>query len=87
MSTLALKVPVVESEAGWGRKIDDYMVVLSMDDAKAFEQDFNSKNKPGDAPEWYMQVDGTPSPVDLTSSQFEYLEERKRVWWSELKSK
>lgn len=29
ISNLAVKIAVIESEAGWGRKIDDWMVCLS----------------------------------------------------------
>ena len=30
---LAVKVAVIESESGWGSRVDDYMVCLSNDDA------------------------------------------------------
>lgn len=84
MSNLAVKIAVIESEAGWGRKIDDWMVCLSAEDAKAFEKEFNAKNKSSSAPDWYMQVEGGPKPIDLTEKQFSKLQEDKRVWLSVL---
>jgi hypothetical protein len=85
MKNLALKVPVVESEAGWGRKIDDWMVCQSMEDAKLFEEEFNSVNEDGPAPDWYMQVEGEPVEISLSDKQMECLKENNRIWWSELK--
>lgn len=85
MSNVAVKVPVVESEAGWGRKIDDWMIVLSMEDAKAFEKEFNARNTASSAPEWYMQVEGVPQPIDLTPKQMRKLKKEKRVWLSTLR--
>lgn len=84
MSNLAVKIAVIESESGWGRKIDDWMVCLSTKDAKAFEKEFNSENKSSSAPDWYMQVEGEPKPIDLTDKQFSKLQEDKRVWLSVL---
>jgi len=82
---LAVRIPVIESEAGWGRKIDDYMVCLSVEDAKAFEKEFNAKNTASSAPDWYMQVEGDPTPIDLTDKQFKALKKDKRMWLSSLK--
>ena len=84
MSNLAVKIAVIESEAGWGRKIDDWMVCLSTEDAKAFEKEFNSENKQSSAPDWYMQVEGEPKPIDLNDKQFSKLQSEKRVWLSVL---
>lgn len=84
-----VKIPVIESEAGWGRKIDDYMVCLTVADAENFRIEFNSKNTEETVPEWYMQVEGKPEPLDITDSQFKFLEkeEDKRCWLSTLKNK
>ena len=35
-------VPVIESESGWGSKIDDHMVCLSDTDARIFIDEFNN---------------------------------------------
>lgn len=85
MSNTAVKIAVIESEAGWGRKIDDYMVCLTVEDAKAFETEFNSKNTETSTPDWYMQVEGSPEPVTLSDKQFEELKKENRVWWSSLR--
>jgi hypothetical protein len=86
MKNSAFKIAVIESESGWGRKIDDYMVCLSTDDTKAFEKEFNSKNNLSSAPDWYMSVEGEPQPIDLTDNQFSKLNADKRVWLSVLKN-
>ena len=84
---LAVAIPVVESEKGWGRKIDDYMVCLTMEDAEAFKKEFNSKNTSDTTPDWYMKVEGEPKPIDITDAQLKSLNEtkEKRSWLSELK--
>ena len=79
MSNLAVKIAMIESEAGWGRKIDDWMVCLSVEDAKTFKKEFNSKNKSSSTPNWYMQVEDGPEPIDLTDKQFSKLQKDKRV--------
>lgn len=85
MTYIAIKVPVIESEAGWGRKIDDWMVCLNSEDAKAFEVEFNSKNTSETTPAWYMQVEGEHEPIILNEKQYEYLTKETRVWLSYLK--
>lgn len=84
---VAVKVPVTERERGWGAKVDDHMVCMSMSDAQAFTTEFNSKNPDGPAPDWYMQVEDEPLPIDLTDEQFQALEESEdgRMWLSVLK--
>lgn len=84
---LVVKVPVIESERGWGRKVDDWMVCLSNEDGLNFTKEFNSKNKPGPAPDWYMIVEDTPEPLDISEEQYKFLNktEKKRVWLSDLK--
>lgn len=84
----AVKVPVTESERGWGRKIEDYMVCLSTEDALNFTKEFNSKNSPGPAPDWYMQVEDDPIPFDITEKQLNVIKEteKKRIWLSFLKN-
>jgi len=84
MSNTAVKIAVIESEAGWGRRIDDYMVCLTYDEVKEFEKEFNSKNTSITVPDWYMQVEGEPIQIELTNSQFEKLQIEKRIWLSAL---
>jgi hypothetical protein len=52
----AYKVEIIESERGWGTKIDEVKYFDSEESAKFFCANFNKDNKPGPAPDWYMQA-------------------------------
>jgi hypothetical protein len=82
MSNLAFKIPVIESESGWGRKLDDWMVCLSIEDTIKFKEEFNSKNTSTTTPDWYMQVEGDPEQINLSEIQYSKLIEQKRIWLS-----
>lgn len=82
---IAIKVPVIESEKGWGRKVDDYMVCLSTEDAKAFISEFNALDNEPVTPDWYMVASIETDAIDLNDAQYEKLKEEKRVWLSALK--
>jgi hypothetical protein len=82
----AYKVAVIESEVGWGVKIDDHMVCLSVEDALNFKEEFNSDNNSPTVPDWYMYAEGQPIPVYLNQEQYNLLVENKRMWWSSLKN-
>lgn len=82
----AVKIPVIESERGWGRKVDDYMVCLTTEDATKFKEEFNSKNTSKTVPDWYMVVEGNPEPISLNESQMKILKKEKRVWLSSFKN-
>ena len=86
MIHLAVKIPVIESEKDWGRKVDDHMVCLSNEDAIEFKKEFNAKNNLDATPDWYMSCEGEPTPIDLTSKQYKILKANKRVWLSTLKN-
>jgi len=81
---LAAKIAVFESEKGWGRKLDDWMVCLSSSEAHAFKQEFNSNNTSDTVPEWYMQAEGDPEPINLTFNQYMKLKDNKRMWLKDL---
>lgn len=87
MSNLAVKISVIESESGWGRRVDDWMVCLSIEDAKAFQDEFNNENRATRVPDWYMSAEGEPVPIELTDKQFSILKANNRVWLSELNMK
>jgi hypothetical protein len=87
MVYIAMKIPVIESEKGWGRKIDDYMVCIDSKDCLVYKQDFNAKNTEKIVPNWYMIVEGEPESIFLTEQQYLYLVEEKRVWLSQLNRK
>lgn len=54
------KVFIIESEAGWGSKIDEVIDFPTLEAAKEFVETYNRKHNPGmyeipwDVPNWYM---------------------------------
>lgn len=49
------KVHIIESEAGWGRKISATKEFGTKEGAISFCKDYNNKyNPPGPTPDWYM---------------------------------
>jgi len=85
----AFIVPVIESERGWGSKIDDYMICLSYKDAEEFIKEFNSKNISTTVPNWYMQAESPITSFELTQEQFDFINKSEnskfRIWKSYLK--
>ena len=53
----AFRVDIIESERGWGQKIDEIKYFDNEDEARDFVTQYNSKNPPGPAPDWYMQAE------------------------------
>ena len=51
------RVDIIESERGWGRKIDETKYFDDEIEAKQFVTQYNSRNPPGPAPDWYMQAE------------------------------
>lgn len=49
-------VQIIESEKGWGQKIDEIKYFKSKAEADKFVEEFNSTNTSESAPEWYMQA-------------------------------
>ena len=86
MKKTVVIVPVTESERGWGRKIDDYMVCLSVKDALKFTKEFNAKNTSETVPDYYMVVEHEPQPMDITEKQYEAVlkSKKKRMWLNSL---
>jgi hypothetical protein len=86
MKNLAYRIPVIESEKGWGRKIDDYMVCLTSEDCLEYKKDFNSENTDDVTPDWYMVVEGEPEEIYLSDEQYEILESESdsRHWYKPL---
>lgn len=51
----AFRVDIIESEAGWGSKIDESKYFTTEFEAKQFVKEYNEKhNPPGPTPSWYM---------------------------------
>ena len=48
------KVVLMEYERGWGAKVDEVKYFDNEPEAIKYCNDFNSKNPPGPAPDWYM---------------------------------
>ena len=86
MENTAYTIAVIESEKGWGSKVDDYMVCLSPEDALAFKTEFNAENDKDTVPDWYMYAEANPKPIELVDKQFTELKSKKRMWLSELKA-
>lgn len=56
MATIQVKyrVDLIESERGWGSKIDESKYFDELPEAEAFVVEFNSANNELTAPDWYM---------------------------------
>jgi hypothetical protein len=48
------KVEVIESERGWGSKIDEVKYFNTKEFAEKFVKEFNSANDKDVVPDWYM---------------------------------
>lgn len=80
----AVQVPVIESERGWGQRVDDHMVCLTVEDAKAFIKEFNAKNNEPSVPDWYMYAEDSTKAIDINDDQYKKLKKLKRMWRSQL---
>lgn len=49
-----VKVELIESERGWGQKVDEIKEFDTLEQANAFITEFNSKNDKAVVPDWYM---------------------------------
>lgn len=50
----AFKVEVIESERGWGQRLDEVKYFDNRDEALSFVRTFNAQNTAIDVPDWYM---------------------------------
>ncbi len=48
------RTTVIESERGWGQKIDEYRRFESKEEAEKWVNQFNSQNNLPETPDWYM---------------------------------
>lgn len=54
----AYRVDIIESERGWGRKIDETKYFDNAIEAKAFAQKYNDTyNTAKEVPDWYMYAE------------------------------
>jgi vacuolar-type H+-ATPase subunit C/Vma6 len=54
MINVQYRVDLIESERGWGQRVDETKYFDELDEANAFVTQFNSKNDKDVAPDWYM---------------------------------
>lgn len=57
-----IRVLIIESERGWGRKVDSVKEFTSRKQAEAFVEKYNKPNvdnwnKTHEVPDWYMQAE------------------------------
>jgi hypothetical protein len=51
-----VKVAIIESERGWGQKIDEVKEFETQEEAVKFCKEYNKDLPSGNAPDWYMQA-------------------------------
>lgn len=51
-----IRVVIVESERGWGTKIDEIKYFDTQEEAEKFCKEFNKDNPTDHVPDWYMQA-------------------------------
>ena len=56
------RVTVIESERGWGQKVDEYRRFETKEEAEQWAKQFNAKNDLDYVPDWYMRAE-SPSYV------------------------
>lgn len=73
------RVDEIESERGWGSKVDDVSWFRTKEEAEAYIKKFNSRNTAATAPDWYMRADG-PYIETIDESLFKLiLEDAKKL--------
>ena len=56
---MRIAVDIIESERGWGSKVDETKYFDSIAEAEAFQKKYNAdlpERVNGQAPDWYMQA-------------------------------
>lgn len=49
-----IKVEIIESERGWGQKVDEVKTFDTLEEAEKFIKKFNAVNNKPTVPDWYM---------------------------------
>ncbi|MDD3412551.1 MAG: hypothetical protein PHY47_00980 [Lachnospiraceae bacterium] len=52
-----VRVIIIESERGWGQKVDEVKYFKNYSDAEAFCIDYNKDNNKNSVPDWYMYAE------------------------------
>ena len=50
-------VAIIESESGWGQRVDEIKKFDDIDEAEKFVTEFNSENNKPIVPSWYMYAE------------------------------
>lgn len=53
---MKFEVTIIESERGWGQKVDEVKEFTSSDEAWRFVDEFNKPNNKAQTPDWYMKA-------------------------------
>ena len=51
------RVDIIESERGWGSKVDEVLYFDNEAEAREYVRTFNARNTAATAPDWYMRAD------------------------------
>lgn len=51
---MAVIVQLIESERGWGQRVDEVKKFKTREDAEKYVDTFNAKNNKRIVPDWYM---------------------------------
>lgn len=54
MTNFKFKVDIIESERGWGQKLDQTVLFETEEDAMSFINKYNADNNKDTVPDWYM---------------------------------
>ena len=64
MAKYRWRVDIIESERGWGQKVEDTKFFDNETEAKKFVNDFNNENTKTKTPDWYMYATSKKVRVD-----------------------
>lgn len=57
MAKSGFKVVIIESERGWGQRVEDILYFMSVEKADAYVRVYNSPNNATVVPDWYMYAE------------------------------
>jgi hypothetical protein len=52
-----VKVLIIESERGWGQRVDEVREFSTREEAEEFVKEYNSHNNLPYVPDWYMRAE------------------------------
>jgi len=54
---VSYRVDIIESERGWGQKLDEVLYFDNEAEALEYARNFNSRNNLDHVPDWYMRAE------------------------------